>query len=322
VQDDQLAGLDSLLRGAGAPPVRRIPVVTVRVAAVNGRAASALAADTTLKGDRRAFLAEHHVTYRDTLVSTERVAAGRWAGAARAADEVSLDRNLAAALRVAVGDTVTWNVQGVPLVTRVTSVRDVRWAPFEPDFSAVFAPRALAPAPKMHVVLADVADPAAAPRLQLRVAERFPNVGSLDLTFVRRTVREVTARASGAIRFLSLFCVAMAVPVLLGAVAATSRDRVREGVLLKTLGASRRQIGGIVLTEYALLGVLGALTGMLLSFGGAWAVLRFAFALPFTPVALPALAIAGAALALTTAVGVLGGREVFRRTPMEALRDG
>ena len=107
--------------------------------------------------------------------------------------------------------------------------------------------------------------------------------------------------------------------MLFSAVAATRRERVREGVLLKTLGATQGQIRRILFAEYALLGVLGSLTGMLLSFGGR-GILRFVFHRPFSPATLPAVLIAAAMVLVTVSIGVLSGRDVFKTTPMAALR--
>jgi len=109
--------------------------------------------------------------------------------------------------------------------------------------------------------------------------------------------------------------------VLFSAVAATRRDRLREGVLLKTLGATRAQIGQILLAEYAVLGLLGSLTGMVLAIGGAWALVTFVFKGSFAFAALPALGIAAAMTLLAVSIGVLTGRDVFRETPMAALRE-
>ena len=120
---------------------------------------------------------------------------------------------------------------------------------------------------------------------------------------------------------MALFSLAMAVPVLFSAVAATRRDRLREGVLLKTLGATRSQIGRILLAEYSLLGVLGAMTGMLLSFVGAWALITFLFNGNFSPAVLPAFLIALVMMTLAVLIGLSTGREVFRETPMAALRE-
>ncbi len=123
------------------------------------------------------------------------------------------------------------------------------------------------------------------------------------------------------VRFLALFSLAMGIPVLFSAVAATRRDRLREGVLLKTLGATRAQIGRILLAEYAALGLLGSLTGMLLAIAGAWGLVTFVFEGSFALAPLPALGIAAAMTALSVTIGLMTGRDVFRETPMAALRE-
>ena len=89
----------------------------------------------------------------------------------------------------------------------------------------------------------------------------------------------VLGKVTMAVRFLALISLALGVPVLFSAVAATRRERLREGVLLKTLGATRRQIVRIMLAEYALLGTLGALTGVLLSTLAGWALMHLIFQL-------------------------------------------
>jgi putative ABC transport system permease protein len=205
--------------------------------------------------------------------------------------------------------------------TRVTSFREVNWARFEPNFFAVFTPAALAPAPKQFVILTNVPSTQQIARLQRAVVDRHPNVSSVDLSLIQRTVGEIVQKVSLAVRFLALFSLAMGIPVLFSAVSATRRDRLREGVLLKTLGATRAQIRDILLAEYALLGMLGALTGMLLSFVGAWALTHFVFEGTFVPAWTPALAIAAGMSLLTLLIGGLTGRDVFRETPMAALRE-
>ena len=103
--------------------------------------------------------------------------------------------------------------------------------------------------------------------------------------------------------------------------AATQRERVREGVLLKTLGATRRQVRRILLVEYALLGVLGSLTGLVLAYGGAWAAMRFIFDSPLRAIGGGALLVAGVMTLLAVLIGLAGGRDVLRETPIAALRE-
>ena len=158
--------------------------------------------------------------------------------------------------------------------------------------------------------------------LQRDVVKRYPNISSLDISLITRTITNILDKVSTAIRFMAVFALIMGVPVLISAVAATRRERLREGVLLKVLGATRAQIGRIMVSEYAVLGLLGALAGMLLGIGGAWGLARFLFKVPFVMAWLPAFGIAGLLLGITILVGVLTGREVFRETPMAALREG
>jgi len=185
----------------------------------------------------------------------------------------------------------------------------------------VFPPPLLQAAPKQYLLLAQVRDPAAVTLLQREVVNRFSNISSIDLTAIKRTVDQIVGRVSLAIRFMALFSLAVAIPVLFSAVSATRRARIREGVLLKTLGATRGQIARILLAEYSLLGILGGLTGMLLSIAGGWAVVRYVFKTPFAAALLPIAGIALAIVGLTLLIGLLAGRDVFRETPIAALRD-
>jgi len=134
-------------------------------------------------------------------------------------------------------------------------------------------------------------------------------------------VGRVLDKVTAAIRFMAGLSLALGIPVLFSAVSATRRERLREGVLLKVLGATRRQVGRIMLAEYLLLGALGSLVGIVLSVGGAWALMRFQFKQPFQPAVVPALAVALLMILLSVSIGLLTGRDVFQKTPMAALRE-
>lgn len=332
VQDDQAAPLDSLLRARQHPIVQQTPVVTMRIDALNGRSVSALMADTSGRRAGWALRREYRSTYRDSIVGSEVLVAGTWfadsatRAKARTANpdapfDVSLEQNLATDLGVVMGDTVTWNVQGVPITTVVTSFRTVNFARFEANFFVVFAPEALRRAPQQFIVVANVPAGPAIAAVQRDIVRRFPNISSVDLTLVRQTIGAIVDKVTLAIRFLGLFSLAMGVPVLFSAVAATRRARLREGVLLRTLGASRAQVARVLLAEYGALGALGALTGMVLAFAGAWGLTRFVFDDPFDPAVGPTFVIAAGMLLLTMAIGLLTSRDVYKETPMAAIRE-
>ena len=325
VQEDQASGLDSLVRAGGFRVTQRSPIVTMRVTAINGRPASALLADSSRRLPPWPLRREYRSTYKTALGGGEKVTAGtffRGEGRGLAVTELSLEAGVARDMGVSLGDTITWDVSGVPVATRVTSLREVTWARFEPNFFAVLQPAALEGAPKQFVLLARVPTAEGVARLQRDVVARYPNVASVDLSLVQRTVGRIVDRVSVAVRFLGGFCLVMGVPVLVSAVAATRRARLRDAVLLKTLGATRAQIGRILLAEYTVLGVLGAASGMLLSFAGAWGLARWVFESDFRPAWGAALGIAALLTTLTVLIGALTGREAYRETPMAALREG
>lgn len=324
VQASQRQGLDSLVRAQGQDVISATPIVTMRITEINGVSTDAWAAKQGIPARFWALRREYRSTYRDSLKATEQLLTGEWFPVAQPTDtlfEFSMETGVASDLKLSLGDTVTWDVQGVPVKARLTSTREVDWGRFEPNFFAVFQTAAIEQAPQQFVLVAAVAGDSAVAVVQRASVRAFPNVASIDLSLVRRTIGQIVDKVTLTVRFLALFSLAMGVPVLFSAVAATRRDRLREGVLLKTLGATRAQIGRILLAEYALLGLLGALSGMLLSIAGAWALVTFVFEGTFVLALWPALGIAFTMVLLAVGIGVLTGRDVFRETPMAALRE-
>ena len=329
VQDDQGAPLDSLIRAKGYGIVQRTPIVPMKIVAINSQVGERLLKPDTTKGEIRrerwVLRREFRSTYRDSLMPSEKVVKGRFPtrpSEAPQLPEVSLDESIAKNLHVGLQDTITWDVQGMRVQTRITSLREVNWSRFEPNFFVVFETRALIKAPKQFAILADVrGQPGAVARLQRDVVTGFPNVASLDLTLVQETITRVLDKVTTAIRFMAGLSLALGIPVLFSAVSATRRERLREGVLLKVLGATRRQVGRVMLAEYLLLGALGSIAGVILSVGGAWGLMHFVFKQPFTPALLPATLVALLMIVIAVSIGLLTGREVFRETPMAALRE-
>jgi putative ABC transport system permease protein len=327
VQNDQGAWMDTIITQSGHSLVQRVPIVTMRLSAIKGiPVKTAQSAAEKAGRSRFVYTREYRSTYRDTLVRSETLMSGKWFDkappAAKGFSRVSIDENIAEDLMIKVGDELTWDVQGVRVQTVMSSTRKVNFARFEPNFFVVFESKAIEDAPKQFAVIANVNGDSAVAALQRDVVRRYPNVSSLDISLITKTITGILEKVSSAIRFMAVFVLIMGVPVLISAVAATRRERLREGVLLKVLGATRAQIARIMVSEYTVLGLLGALAGMLLGIGGAWGLARFTFKVPFVMAWTPALAIAGLLLGITILVGILTGREVFRETPMAALREG
>lgn len=324
VQPDQASGVDSLVRAAELPVLQRVAIVPMKIGTLRGRTIEQL--DQIPPAQRPAYWTmrrEYRSTYRDSGTAPERLVKGAWwsRNVTGPPWPVSLSTEVALDLKVDIGDAVTWNVQGQMIDTRVAGIREVDWARFEPNFFAVFPTAALERAPHSMVILTRADDAGARARLQRAIAERYSNVTSFDVALLQRTVERVFGRVALAIRFMAVLSLATGALVLLGAVAAGRLQRIREGALLKMLGATRRQLTRILLAEYLALGLLAGLVGIGLSIGGGWAMTHFVFKLDFTVPVLPLGAVLLSTAGLVALVGMAASREVFRRTAVEVLRD-
>ncbi len=329
IQPDQLSEVVRLLKESRLPAVGPVPIVPMRIASVKGTPVSRILADTTgadEDGPRGAwaFRREYRSTYRDTLVSSEHLVSGRW-WEGRTANKsapaaISVETEVAAELGVSVGDTIVWDVQGLRMPSVVTSLREVEWARFEPNFFVVFEPGALESAPQSMLTLTRIEQPEARGVFQRRLAERLPNVTTLDLTALQETLERLLERIVLAIRFMALFTLATGAIVLVGALATSRFQRIREGALLRTLGATSGQLFRIVLAEYVALGLMAAMVAAGLASVAAWALARWVFEGRFALAALPLAALTLGVVTLTVVVGLLNSREVIRRRPLEVLR--
>jgi len=326
IQPDQLPGVERELRGAGLPQTQATPIVPMRIRSVKGRPVAELLVRNP--GQERdgpssgwALRREYRSTYRDSVVASERVIAGNWSKAGESPTRISVEQGLAAELGVAVGDEIVWDVQGVQVPTRVGSLREVDWARFEPNFFVVFAPGALEAAPQSFVTLTRIPDPAARGEFQRRLAERFGNVSTLDLSLLQESLERLVERVVLAIRFMALFSLGVGVLVLVGALATSRFQRVREGALLRTLGATRGQVFRVVLAEYLSLGLLASAVALILAAVAGWAIARFVFEGAFSLPGLEMAALTLVVVALTVLVGLANSRDVVRRAPLEVLRE-
>jgi len=267
---------------------------------------------------------EYRSTYRSQLVSTERLVSGEFTGRVTPGEPVvpvSIEESLFKDMGLKLGDEIEWDVQGVPLRTKVGSVRGVEWRRLEPNFFVVFPEGVLEPAPKFFVAAVRAKDSAHSARVQSAVVGAFPNVTAIDLALVLQTVDGIFSKVAFVIEFMAAFTVLTGVIVLVGAVLTGRYQRIRETVLLRTLGATRRQLIRIQLVEYAILGLLAALVGSVLAVIANSLLLKFVFRLtPSVPLLLVAAAIV-AVCVVTILTGLLTNRGITDHPPLEVLRN-
>lgn len=323
IQDDQIEPLGRMLATAGAPVRAQAPIVTMRLSEWKGRPVEEVLKDHTVHIPAWTLRREYRSTFRGTLTETEKITAGQFVGQAVTGSvpiPVSVEEGLAKDMQLKVGDELVWDVQGVPLATRVASLRTVDWQRLQPNFFVVFPTGVLESAPKFFVLAARAATTADSARLQQQVVRQFPNVSAIDLGLILQTLDTIFSKVEFVVRFMALFTVVTGAIVLVGAVLTGRYQRVREAVLLRTLGATRRQLMQIQLAEYAVLGVLAAFTGGLLAFGGNALLAKFVFEVPVVaPIKLLAGAVAGVTT-LTVLTGLVANRGVATYPPLEVLR--
>ena len=321
IQDDQRAALRGLLERFDLPVVAEVPIVTMRIESIRGRSVSELLRENAAPG--WTLRREYRSTFRRELTNTERLAAGAWV--AEAGDEdpvpISVETGLAGDLGVGLGDEIVWDVQGVPLRSRVASLRDVEWRRISPNFFVVFPAGVLEEAPKFNVLLTRTESVEQTGRVQREAAELFGNVSAVDLRLVLDTVENVLNRIGLVARFMAGFTVVTGGLVLV-AVAATGRyQRRREFCLLRTLGATGGQLAGIRTVEFLALGTLAVTAGLILASIAGWGLGRFVFELPFNPSWKVILGCWAGITGATVLIGWLSDAGSARRSPLETLRE-
>ncbi len=322
IQRTQKDSVFSLARRHGLPVLQEVPIVNMRLEEINGRTAANPSGGDSLYS-RGVFTREYRVTYRDTLTSAERVTAGTWHGRPLGAGQtvyVSLEQAFARRQRIRLGDTMVFNVQGAMVNTIVGSFREVEWNRIQTNFIVVFPAGVLEDAPQFHVLLTRVRSDQASAAFQREMVKRFPNVSIIDLGLVLSTLDEILSKIAFVIRFMAAFSIITGLVVLIASVLISKYQRIRESVLLRTLGASRKQILAITALEYLFLGALASVTGVILSIGASWALARFIFKMPFEVSFAPLLIVTILICLLTVLIGLVNSRGVLNRPPLEVLR--
>jgi putative ABC transport system permease protein len=324
IQPDQQQAVADLVRSMHLPVLDELPIVTMRLSSIKGHSIESLMADKQNHTPSWVLRREYRSTYTDHLRDAEKIIAGRWIG--RATDSngpapISVEKDIAKDLHVGIGDEIMFDVQGVPVAGRVASLREVNWRRMQPNFFVLFPLGVLEGAPSMGVLVTRVDSSAQSGLLQRNVVRAFPNISVIDLTLILQTLDSILNKLSLVIQFMALFTVLTGILVLASTLVSGHFQRVQESVLLRTLGASRRQIHRILAVEYLSLGLLAAATGCVLALAAVWALSAFVFHVHFVPRAGPLLCALGATPALTAGLGWFMSRGILNQPPLVTLRN-
>jgi len=326
VQSDQREELYALIEAEGLAVIEEAPVVTMRLVQIKDRSVASIRKDSDAQIESWILNREWRSTYRDRLkASTESLVegtfVGQWEGLTAQPVPISMERGMAEDLGIWTGDKLVFDVQGIPVETVVTSIREVDWQRMRSNFFTVFPTGVLEAAPTFYIAFTQTGGAAATAELQQKVVATYPNITTVDLGLILGSLQTVLDRVAYVIRFMGSFAIITGLIVLVGAVITSRYQRARESVLLRTMGASARQILGIVTIEYVFLGLLSAAVGMLLSGVAAWGLGIFLFKVePNIPIASFVIVMLSVT-ALTTFMGVVNSYSIATRPPLDVLRD-
>src|SRR5688572_19674697 len=334
VQPDQWAEIETILKRNGAEGIDVRPLVTARFAAINGvpvtelqrrgrhddaRNRSGEPGPPGPRPRRWMLTRELRITYGEQLPRGNRVIAGTFPAAPRVTNGVSIEEDFARDLGVGVGSTLTFDVQGVPVETTVTSLRTIDWRTMGINFFLFAEPGPLDDAPQMRLATARLAT-SDLPRVQSQIVAAFPNVTVIHVREVMDKVLAVLRNIGMGVRALGAFTIAAGIIVLGGTVAATQARRAREVALLKTIGMTRRDVLAIFAIEYALTGFVAALVGIAAASLLAWAVLTRLMELTFTPTVLEIATAVVVTVTLAITAGLVASARALSARPVEVLR--
>lgn len=300
-----------------------VPIVNMRLEAVNNITAASLLKDSTLGIQSWIFSREYRVTFRDSIIRSEKITLGKWTGTRNSSTGpvyISVEERFAQRNHIGIGDTMVFNVQGTILHTIVGSMREVDWNRVQTNFLVVFPTGVLEKAPQFHVLMTHVPSVEVSARFQQAVVKKFPNISIIDLGLILKVLDDILDKVGFVIRFIAGFSIITGLVVLIASVLISKYQRIQESVLLRTLGASRKQIFAIVALEYFFLGAFAAATGIILALAGSWALGRFTFETKFVPPVFPIVIVFVSICMLTVFIGLVNSRFIVSKSPLEILR--
>lgn len=302
---------------AQAAPI--YPVVPGRLISINGEPVQEIVTKDS-SGDK-AVQRDLSLTWAADLPEGNDLTAGQWWSAQppQGVPGVSVEAKVAESLKLKLGDHLVFTVAGVNREAQVTSLRSINWDNFQPNFFMIFQPGTLQDLPTTYLTSFYLAPGHDTQIIEL--SRSFPAVTILPIDALLEQLRSILAQVTIAIEYVLLFVLAAGMTVLFSGLQSTLDERIRQGALLRALGAERQLLIKSRRIEF---GLLGATSGLLAALGAELVSLvlyRYAFDLPWHPhpwlLLLPVL---GAVM--VGGAGVFGTRRALNASPLTVLREG
>ena len=323
IQPEQHQDVLNFVEAQGYPFLQEVPIVAMRLHSLKGKSGFEVKQDSTLDIPSHVVDREYRVTYRDTLISSEKIIDGEWIGEISSNTElipVSLSENQASNMKVEIGDEFSFNVSGAILNCQLASIREVDYTRIQTNFTVLFPKGVLEDAPQNFVIVSRVNSREESAMFQNQMVSKFPNISVIDLDQVLKTANEVLGKISFVISFLAFLCLITGFLVLISAINNTKYERQTEGILLKTLGAVQQKIIRINTIEYFLIGVFAVVAGAIISVGSSYAITAFALKLDFAIAFLPLTIISLSVIFIITLFGYFNALPIGEKSALSILR--
>ncbi len=298
--------------------VELYPIVRARVAEINGVAVNR---EAERKKRRDNFSRVFNLTYRSHLLEDETLIEGAslfrkgWSG-----PQVSILDTVAEMHPMAVGDTLRFKIQGVPLEARISSIRSRSRSAFSPFFYFVFQQRVLEKAPRTYFAALKVPDEQLG-ALQRRIVSRFPNISVIDISQAIGVFTRLMNQLSRIVRGFSIFSIGAGLLILVSAVYATRAERMVEAVYYKILGAGKVFVYKVFALENLLIGLISGTLALAMAQAGALWVCTVRLNIDYHGYGLSSLALVAMTTVLVVAVGLSASRSILEKRPVAYLRE-
>jgi putative ABC transport system permease protein len=268
-----------------------------------------------------ALRGERGLTYAGTIPAGNSLVSGEWWPEGYEGEPlVSVDEELARAAGLDVGDYLTVGLLGIERQARIANLRRIDWESMGFNYVLVFSPNALADAPHNLAATVSLPEGTIAGGLLRDLVRAFPSSSVIEVGPLLTQAREILDQVSLAILAAASVAVLAGIAVLLGAIAAARAARIYDTVILRVLGASRRQLLALQLAEFGLLAAVLAAVALALGSGLAWLVIVQLFEFEWLPDWPYVLAVLGTGIALVLAFALGASLPLLKAKPAQALR--
>ena len=316
IQTDQLAAVRAYFAERKMANPDLYPMVRGRLVEINDK--KIIPSDFKDERAKRTSEREFNLSWAAKLQADNKILAGKFWAPDTQEKQFSVEEGIAKVLGINIGDTLTYDIAGSKFTAKVTSIRKVEWDSFRANFFVIASPGVLEDYPASYITSFHL--PPGQEATVNGLVQRFPNLSVIDLSAIMTQVRTITDQVASAVSYVFMFALAAGLVVLYAAIASTQDERVFDAAIMRTLGASRKQMVVVQLAEFLAIGVLSGL----IASGGAIALAVVladkVLNVPYTfNIWIPLIGIVGGGAGVAIA-GLLGTRKAVNSAPLATIR--